>query len=99
MSSSKSDSLDARLTEIHEGSRWFQIVGVVLLVLGTLALGGSALKLMRLLGPSPFGEVFGDVAPTVAGGIAYLVLSSLAFRAAGAFTTIAALIREIGEIV
>jgi hypothetical protein len=92
--------LHTKLGDIERGARWFHVLAVVLVVFGCIGVGGGALKLLRLLrDDSVWTAVLSGAWTTAFGALPYFLLAWLARRAADAFTTIAALIREIGEIV
>jgi hypothetical protein len=89
-----------KLGSIEQGARWFHVLAVVLLVIGCVALGGGALQLLGLLGArSDWTRILSHVWSAAFGALHYFILAWLARRAADAFTSIAALIRELGEIV
>ncbi len=92
--------LQGKLGNIERGARSFQILAVVLLVIGCVGLGGGALQLLALLGRhAVWTDVLADTARTAFGALQYFLLAFLARRAADGFATIGELIREIGEIV
>ena len=94
------DALQAKLTNIEQAARWFQVLGIVLLVIGCVGLGGGALNLLRLLPEDAnWVDVLNRVWSAVFGSLHYFLLAWVARRAADAFHAIAALIREMGEIV
>ena len=94
-----SQFLHAKLGTIEQGSRWFEVIGVVLLVVGFLVLGAGGLKLLRLLGDFSWSGLATDLFNAVVASANFFALAWGARRAAAAFAAIAALIREIGEIV
>lgn len=92
--------LQSKLGNIERGARSFQILAVVLVVIGCVGIGGGALKLLELLGrDAVWTDVLADALRTAFGALQYFLLAWLARRAAEGFVTIADLIREIGEIV
>jgi drug/metabolite transporter (DMT)-like permease len=96
----EAESLQGRLGNLEQGARWFQVLGVVLVVLGIVGVVGGGLKLLLLLQPgSQWAEVLVGAASTASDGVIYLVLGWFARRAGDAFTSIVAVIRELGEIV
>ena len=94
-----SQFLQAKLGVIEQGSRWFEVIGVVLLVVGFLVLGAGGLKLLRLLGDFNWSYLASDLFAAIVGSVNFFALAWVARRAADAFAAIAALIRELGEIV
>ena len=94
------DALQAKLGNIQQAARWFQVLGIVLLVIGCVGLFGGTIKLLNLLPENAdWGDVLSGVWSTVFDSLHYFLFAWIARRAADAFHAIAALIREMGEIV
>ncbi len=96
-----SQLLETKLNDISQGANGFRVISIVLMVFGILMIVVGGLKLLPLLGPraGEYGPVLGDAAGTASSAIGYWIMSWLARRAGDAFEAIAALIREMQEIV
>ena len=93
--------LQSKMANIDRGAYWCRVLGIVFLVIGIVVLvlaGVSLLQLQR----APGGQLT-DALVTAGkiawGSVTYFILAWLAHRASDAFESIAALIRELGEIV
>lgn len=94
------ETLQGKLGNLEQGARWFQVLSVFLLVVGIVAVVGGGLKLLWLLRPErEWVDVLMQASSTAFNGVIYFMLAWIARRAGDAFTSIAALIRELGEIV
>jgi hypothetical protein len=91
-------NLEQNLSNLQRGARGFRVLSLVLTVIGVLLLGAGGLKLLRLLREIEW-SVLADALQTASGCLIYFLLAWLARRAADAFVSISALIKEIGEIV
>ncbi len=90
-----SDLLRTKLGSVTRGGKAFVVVQVVMLVLGILLGLASGAKLLTANG----WETWRAAAETASSAAGYLVMAWLAGRAADAFEAVAALIREMAEIV
>jgi hypothetical protein len=97
---SDGELLQAKLGKIEQGARGFQVLAVVLLVIGCVGVGGGALGLLHLAHRHfAWAATLAWALRLVFGALPYFLVSWLARRVADALTTIASLIREIQEIV
>lgn len=93
--------LESKLADINQGAHWFRVIGTVLKVFGILMIVLGGIKLLPLLKPetAEVWPILAGATSTASAAIGYWIMSWLATRAGDAFEAIAALIRELGEIV
>ena len=89
------DLLKVKLSSVVRGGAAFAVLQVVFLVFGVLLGVGSGLKLLS----ANDWQAWGAAAETASSAASYLLIAWLAGRAADAFAAVAALIREMAEIV
>ncbi len=92
--------LQKNLSNIDRGAYWCRVLGTTLFVFGIVILCISGLPLLKLLGgTAQWTDVLTSCAKIAGGSISYFIMAWLARRAGEAFESIAALIREMNEIV
>ncbi len=93
--------LQQKLSSIDRGAQWCRILGIVLLVFGILALVAAGVTFGTNVGlrGATVSEGLGLSFSIVGESITQFIMAWLAYRASDAFASIAALIREMGEIV
>jgi len=93
--------LQQKMSNIDRGAYWCRILGTVFFVYGIVVLCIAGLPLLKLLSSGAHSgiEVVQSVAKIATGSVGYFVAAWLCRRASDAFESIAALIREMGEIV
>ncbi len=93
--------LQKNMSNIDRGAYWCRVLGTTLFVFGIVILCISGLPLLKLLGPgdATLTEVVPGCAKIAGGSVSYFIMAWLARRAGDAFESIAALIREMNEIV
>lgn len=96
-----SEILQQKMSNIDRGAYWCRILGTAFFVYGIVVLVLAGVSLLPLLSPRADNwiEVLQSAAKIVWGSVAYFVAAWLCRRASDAFQSIAALIRELGEIV
>ncbi len=93
--------LQQKMSNIDRGAYWCRVLGIVFFVYGVVVLVLAGLPLLKLLGSGASGwvEVAQSSAKIAFGAVSYFVAAWLCRRASDAFESIAALIREMNEIV
>lgn len=94
-----SEILQKNMSNIDRGAYWCRILGTIFFVMGIVVLCLAGLPLLKMLGTGSWVEVLRSAANIALGSVQYFILAWLARRAADAFQSIAALIREMNEIV
>lgn len=90
-----SELLQVKLASVGRGAKAFAVLQVVFIVIGVLLGVAAGLKLLS----AGSWQTWNDAAQAVSSSAGYLLIAWLCGRAADAFEAIAALIREMAEIV
>lgn len=95
-----SELLQKKMTRIDRGAFWCRALGIYFMVAGIVVLVLAGISLLQLLSHAHEpGETFVGALKIAAGALTYFVAAWLSYRASDAFESIAALIREMREIV
>lgn len=90
--------MEANLDNIKRGAIGFRVVGTVAVVLGLILVAVAVLRLVPLMDAGA-GTMMASLLENMGGVLNYFLVGWLAHRASDAFEAVAALIREMGEIV